>query len=151
MRLSRWRVSFLAFASILACRDTTGPERISAFFSLQSVSGQPLPAVIFSDATITRTVVSSTLQLDTQGHAIITEADREDAQGIVTEPIFTATLDYRLRGDQIEIGSFTMCPPNALCASDATGTISNGILTLNNPLPALGKVYVYRIIPTDPV
>jgi hypothetical protein len=143
MRLSRWTLSFLAFASILACHDTTAPERISAGFVLLSVNGQPLPVVLFSDATSTRTLVSSTLTLTMDGHAFIGEAYRQDSQGIVTTPTFTATFDYRLHGDQIEIGSFTPCPPNALCAANATGTLSNGTLTLSNPLSAPNKVYFY--------
>jgi len=151
MRLSRWTMIFVVLALPIACRDATGPERVSAFFALQSVDGQPLPTVLFSDLTRTRTVVSSNLVLDTQGHAMITESDREDAQGIVTEPTLTLTLEYRLIGDHIEIGTFTQCSPNALCPRQATGTISNGILTLNDPVQAMGKVYVYRIVPTDPV
>lgn len=148
MRLSRWTLSFLASASILACRDTTAPERIFAGFVLQSVNGQPLPAVLFSDPTRTLTVVSSILTLTIDGRAFIGESYTQDSQGIVTHPTFTATLDYRLHGDQIEIGSFTPCPPNALCAANATGTLLNGTLILNNPLPAPTKVYLYRTGPT---
>ncbi len=145
MRLSRRTLSFLVFALILACRDTTAPERTSAGFVLQSINGQPLPVVLFSDATRTLTVVSSILTLTMDGHAFIGESYRQqDSQGIVTQPTFTATLEYRLHGDQIEIGSFTPCPPNAQCAANATGTLSNGTLTLNNPLPAPNKIYFYR-------
>jgi hypothetical protein len=150
MRLSGRTMKFLVFALTIACHDATGPERITTFYALQSVNGQPIPAVLFSEATRTRTVVSSTLRLDEEGHAFITESDTENLQGVVSNQIFTATLEYRLHGGQIEIGSFTPCPPNALCAANATGTISNGILTLNNPLPAPNTVYVYRTIPTDP-
>jgi hypothetical protein len=144
-------MGFLVFALTIACRDTTGPETISAFFALQSVDGHAIPAVLFSEPTRTRTVISSSLILDNQGHATINEADREDLQGVVTESVFTATLDYRLNRDQIEIGSFTPCPPGAFCAPNAKGTIANGTLTLNNFLLAMGTVYVYRAVPTDPV
>jgi hypothetical protein len=151
MRLSRWTMSSLVFASIVACSDTTGPERISAFFALQSVDGHPIPVVLFTEPTRTLTVVSSTVMLDKQGHAIINDSYRDDSQGVVTTPIYTTTFEYRLHGDQIEIGSFTPCAPNALCAANATGTIANGILTLNNRLAAPNGVSVYRIVPTDPV
>jgi hypothetical protein len=147
MRLSRRTMSFLVFALTLACHDTTAPERTSAGFVLQSINGQPLPVVLFSDATRTLTVVSSILTLTMDGHAFIGEVYTQDSQGIVTQPTFTATLDYRLHGDQIEIGSFTPCPPNALCAANATGTLANGTLTLNNPLPAPNKIYFYRTGP----
>jgi len=147
MRLSCQKAFLVVLVSTIACHDTTAPERISAGFVLQSVNGQPLPAVLFSDATGTRTVVSSTLTLTMDGQAFIGELYRQDSQGVVTQPTFTATLAYRLHGNQIEIGSFTLCPPNALCAADATGTLSNGTLTLNNPLPAPNKVYVYTTGP----
>ena len=147
MRLSRRTMSFLVFALAIACRDTTAPERISAGFVLESVNGQPLPAVLFSDATRILTVVGSTLTLTMDGHAFIGEVYTQNSQGIVTQPTFAATLEYQLHGDQIEIGSFTPCPPNAQCAANATGTLSNGTLTLNNPLPAPNKIYVYRTAP----
>jgi hypothetical protein len=98
MRLSCQKAFLILLVSTIACRDSTAPpERVSASFVLQSVSG----------------------------------------------PTFTASLDYRLHGDQIEIGSFTPCGPGDLCAANATGTLSNGTLTLNNPLPAPNKIYVY--------
>ena len=144
MPQSRWMMSFVIFASTVACRDTTAPpERISASFVLETVSGQPLPAILFSEPTRTLTVVSSTLTLTMDGHAFMSESHRDDSQGIVTTPTFTATLDYRLHGDQIEIGSFTPCPIGAFCLENATGTLSNGTLTLKNPLPAPNKVYFY--------
>lgn len=145
MRLSRWIMSFLALASTVACRDATAPpESVSASFVLESVSGQPLPAILFSDATSTRTVISSTLTLTMDGHAFMVESYRDDSQGVVTTPTFAATLDYRLHGNQIEIGSFTPCGPADVCAANATGTLSNGTLTLNHPLLAPNKIYVYR-------
>ena len=147
MRLSCQKAFLVLLVSTIGCHNTTAPERISAGFVLQSVNGQPLPAVLFSDATRTLTVVSSILTLTMDGHAFIGESYRQDSQGIVTQPTFVATLDYRLHGDQIEIGSFTPCPPNALCAANATGTLANGTLTLNNPLPAPNKIYFYRTGP----
>jgi hypothetical protein len=147
MRLSRRTLSLIAFPLALACRDTTAPERISEGFVLQSVNGQPLPAVLFSDATRTLTVVSSILTLTMDGHAFIGEVYTQDSQGIVTQPTFTATLDYRLHGDQIEIGSFTPCPMGSFCLENATGTLSNGTLTLNHPRSALLKVYFYTTGP----
>jgi hypothetical protein len=148
MRLSRRTLGFIAFPLALACRDTTAPQRISAGFVLQSINGQPLPAVLFSDATSTRTVVSSILTLTMDGHAFIGESYRDDFQGIVTMPTFTATFDYRLHGDQIEIGSFTPCPFGSFCLPNATGTLSNGTLTLNKPLPAPNKIYLYTTGPS---
>lgn len=150
MRLSRRTIGFLVFALTLGCRDTTGPKTISAVFVLQSVNGQPLPAVVFSEAGRTRTVVSSILRLDQEGRAFITESDTENLQGVVSSQFFLATLEYRLHGSHIEIGSFTPCPPNALCAANATGIILNGMLSLNNPLPAPNKTYLYQSVSTDP-
>jgi hypothetical protein len=151
MRLSRWTMIFLTFASIIACSDATSPEGISGFFALQSVDGHPIPVVLFTEPTRTLTVVSSTVRLDNQGHAIITDSYRDDSQGVVTTPIYTSTFEYRLHGDQIEIGSFTPCALDAICAANATGTIANGTLTLNNRLAVPNGVSVYRTIPIDAV
>ena len=84
MRLSSRTMKFLVFALTIACDDATGPERITTFFALRSVNGQPIPAVLFSEPTRTRTVVSSTLRLDEEGHAFITESDTENLQGVVS-------------------------------------------------------------------
>ena len=151
MRLSRRKAFLLLLVLTIACSDATGPERISGFFTLQSVDGHPIPVVLFTEPTRTLTVVSSTVRLDNQGHAIISDSYREDSQGVVTTPIYTATFQYRLHGDQIEIGSFTPCGPAAICAANATGTIANGILTLNNRLALQNGVSVYRAIPIDAV
>jgi hypothetical protein len=151
MRLSRRKAFLLLLVSSIACSDATSPERISGFFVLQSVDGQAIPVVLFTEPTRTLTVVSSTVMLDNQGHAIITDSYRDDSQGVVTTPIYTATFQYRLHGDEIEIGSFTPCGPAAICAANATGTIANGILTLNNRLALQNGVSVYRAVPTDPV
>jgi hypothetical protein len=147
MRLSCQKAFLVLLVSTIGCHDTTAPERISTGFVLQSVSGQPLPAVLFSDATSSRTVISSTLILTMDGHAFMGESYRDDSQGIVTQPTFVATLDYRLHGEQIEIGTFTPCPMGSFCLENATGTLSNGTLTLNHPWSALLKVYFYTTGP----
>jgi hypothetical protein len=41
-------------------------------------------------------------------------------------------MEYRVSGSQVEIGSFTPCPPNALtsCAPNLAGTITADALIL---------------------
>jgi hypothetical protein len=78
------------------------------------------------------------------GHAFMGESYRDDSQGLVITSTFSVTLDYRLHGDQIEIGTFVPCPLGSFCVENATGTLSNGTMTLNHPRPAFDKVYFYR-------
>ena len=144
MRVSRQRVFLLVLALTIACHDTTGPQTVSAHFVLENINGRPLPTYLSATPGPTATILSATLTLDKLGKAVMTELRQDVLQG---EATYTSTFDYRIHGNQIEIGSFEPCPINAICAGNIMGTISIGGLSLvmvsfsiDGPI-----IYEYRI------
>lgn len=47
------------------------------------------------------------------------------------EATYTAHYEYMITGDSITVGSFKPCPPNALCARNRVGKLSDSTLTLS--------------------
>ena len=87
----------------------------------------------------------SSLYLNKQGKAILSEHRRYVYQGDATDATYTNTYDYRLDGNQIQIGSFQPCAPDAVCMGNFTGTIdgANLTLTVGHPTPTTDIVYFY--------
>ena len=57
-------------------------------------------------------------------------------------------LQYRRVGTRIEVGSFTACPPNALCVANDTGTISGaGIILTGYRYGSRSAVSLARVAP----
>ena len=106
MRLSRQKVFLLLLVSGIACSDSTGPETVSAFFTLQTIDGRALPTYIAATPGPTSTIISSSLNLDKTGKAAVIEHRDETFRGDVTD---TTTYEYRLHGAQIEITSPIVC------------------------------------------
>ena len=148
MRLSRQKALLLALVSSIACHSTTDPATVSAFFVLKTINGRPLPTYLAATPGPTATIIYSALTLDNAGKAVMTEHRQDLLQGDAT---YTNTFDYRIQGDQIEIGSFEPCPINANCVANRIGTISRGHLSLViNPAFIDGKiVYEYQLIGND--
>ena len=146
MRLSCQKAFLLLFATI-ACHNSTGPRTVSAQFALQTIDGRQLPTYLAATPGPTATIFWSTLTLDQSGKAVMTEHRRVDP--FSTEGTYTNTLDYRIQGFQIEIGSFEPCPINASCAANMVGTIVGSTLRLLiNPGSSFPITYEYRTAPT---
>jgi hypothetical protein len=128
MRLSCQKALLLALCSTIACHESTAPAPAPAYFVLKAISGRQLPTLFSFGSNIT--ILSASLGLDGAGKGKRTELRREIVQGVPSETLYTTTFDYRIQGDQIEIGSFEPCPINAICAANITGTIANGVLSL---------------------
>ncbi|HEY8833361.1 MAG TPA: hypothetical protein VIM21_12740 [Gemmatimonadaceae bacterium] len=148
MRLLRQKALLLVLVSDIACRDSTGPQTISAFFSLQSIDGRPLPTFIAETPGPTATIISSILRLDKTGQAVVIEHRNETFRGDVTD---TTTYGYSIKGSQIQMGS--MCLAIGTCPTVKTGIISPiGLSLVINPTSTdYHIVFTYRRIASDPV
>ena len=145
MRLSCKKVLlFLGVASTAACHDITAPT-VNAEFELKNVNGLPLPSILWATPQETTTVYWSSLYLNKEGKAILSEHRRNVYQGVATDATYTNTYDYRLNGNRIEIGFFRPCAANAICIGNYTGTIdgANLTLTVGHPTPTTDILYFY--------
>ena len=147
MRLSCQKLFPLLLVATIACRDATAPLTLPAQFNLENINGRPVPTFFSPTPGLTPTILSASLTLDNAGKAVMTEHRRE-FDG--TETTITNTFDYRIKGNQIEIGSFQPCPPNANCIGTLKGTISGEALSLTVVAISIDGsiVYNYRIAPT---
>jgi hypothetical protein len=147
MRLSCKRLLLLLGVALMAaCHDATAPSNtINAQFILENVNGLPLPSILWASPQETTTVYWSTLYLNKQGQAVLSEHRRNVYQGVATEATYTNNYEYRLNGDQIQIGYFQPCPANAVCFGFLTGTIdgSNLALIVARLTPTTDIVYFY--------
>jgi len=132
MRLTCRKCCPLVFALALSCDEATGPPPpISALYFLESVNGDPLPALIQHGGGATTTIFSSTLRFDGSGNAAITEFRRGTALGSPTiEGTFTSTYSYRVLGDSIAFDKKPRCPDNAICVAPPGARLSDSRLTL---------------------
>ncbi len=148
MRLFSQKAFLLVLVSSIGCDSTTAPPSVSGYFVLQTINSRALPTFLAATPGNTATIVSSTLTLNTAGKAVVTEHRQDIFQGDGT---YSTTLDYRIHGTQIEIGSFSPCPINALCAANWIGTFTPGGLSLSiNPASVdFQIVYEYRAFGAD--
>jgi hypothetical protein len=149
MRLLGQKAFFLILVSGLACSDSTGPQTISAFFSLQSIDGRALPTFVAQTPGPTTTIISSSLLLDKTGNAVRIEHRNEMLRGDVTD---TTTYEYTMHGAQIEIFSPVVCLAIYSCPPfEWAGTVSPFALSLViNPYSSDSHiVYRYRTIGLD--
>jgi hypothetical protein len=147
MRLTRQKAFLLLLVSTIGCHDTTAPLTLPAQFNLENINGRPVPTFFSPTPGLTPTILSASLTLDAAGKAVMSE-HRRSFDGI--ETTITNTFDYRIKGNQIEIGSFQPCPPNANCIGTLKGTISGEALSLTVVAISINGsiVYNYRIAPT---
>ena len=150
MRLSRQKAFLLLLVSGIACSDSTGPETVSAFFTLQTIDGRALPTYIAVTPGPNATIISSSLILDKTGKATVIEHRDETFRDDVTD---TTTYAYSIHGNQIEITSPIVCLAiTTPCPSTLqTGTISPfGLSLIINPTSTDSHiVYTYRSIGLD--
>jgi hypothetical protein len=143
MRLSCQKALLLVLCSTIACHESTAPPiPVPAYFVLKAINGRQLPTLFSFGSSIT--ILSASLGLDGAGKAKMTELRREIVQGVPSETLYTSTFDYRIQGDQIEIGSFQICVDVYLCAANLKGTIANGVLSLTIVQVSIDGSIVYE-------
>jgi hypothetical protein len=147
MRLSRQPAFLLLFAATIGCHDSTAPIRIPTQFVLENINGRPLPTYLAPTPGLTPDILSASLTFEEDGKAVMTEHRRE-FDG--TETTVRNTFDYRIHGNNVEVGSFTPCAPNANCLGTYKGTISGAALSLTIVAFSIDGsiIYNYRIAPT---
>lgn len=147
MHLSCQKALLAAALLTMACRESTGPTQIVAGeYVLETINGSPVPAVVFAGQADTSFMIAAALTLDTDGNAVRFEHWRYMyPPNRVDEGTATFHQEYRLSGDEITVGRFTPCPPNALCEGNKVGKFTSTTLTLayeNNPT---SPRYFYRL------
>ena len=149
MRLSCQKALLFALISTIGC-DTataTAPAGLTTHYQLRAINGRQLPTYLAPTPGSTATIVSSSLFLSTDGKAVMVER-RQDI--VLGEGTYMNSFDYRIDGNQIEIGSFEPCPSNAICAANRIGTFSSaGLSLVISPGPDNLIVYEYRNISPD--
>lgn len=121
MRLLCEKVLVLGLALTMGCHDTTAPTTPnSRLYILESIKGQPLPAITSAGAGDTITMLWSTITLDPVGNAVEVAHQRH---AYLTFPAEEATYaqryEYKITGDSITVGSFQRCVD--LCPSNRVG------------------------------
>ena len=150
MRLSCKKALVLVAAVTVACDESTGPSQtLSRLYILETINGRPVPAFVHVGQADTSFVLSATLTLDDAGNAVRVERWRYVYQPNRTEEgTFTGHMKYRINGDNITVGSFTPCPPNALCEGNKVGKVTSTTLTLAYENPT-APIFLYRRASTD--
>jgi hypothetical protein len=146
MRLSSQKAFLALLIATIGCHESTGPQTVSANYALQAINGRQLPTYLAQTPGLNATIYWATLTLDQSGKAVMTEHRRVEPSS--TEGTYTITSDYRIRGLQIEIGSFQPCPINANCAPNMTGMIIGSTVKLAiNPGSSFPISYEYGAAP----
>ena len=149
MRLSRQHL-FLVLASVaIGCADSTAPDPTYVSYSLESVNGQPLPAVIrrpIPEESIT--VVSATLNIYSNDRVTWVEHQRELSGNGPVETIFTRHFTYHRDGNSVELHPFPC--PDAVCVG-YTGVIIDSKLHFNvglfSPTDPITYVFGFTVVP----
>lgn len=127
----------VVLAAVAACSDATAPaeRRLEGYFVLATVDEARPPVLVSTSGTSKYFLVTDNLGFDGKSevgrHRVIREENTTTGQVTVYSNSFTQ--DYRVRGDSVEIGSFTPCPPNALCVANERGTFTENRLELKVP------------------
>lgn len=147
MRSSCQKALLLVAVFTMACHESTTPPRmISGLYVLESVNGRPVPAIVWADQTDTTFMLSATLTLDGAGKAVRAEHWRHVYQPNRTEEgNVTFNREYRINGDDITVGIFTPCAPNALCEGNKVGKLTSTTLTLSYANNPTDPVFLYRL------
>ena len=151
MRVSCKEAFVFTTALTMACSDPTQPpERVSQDFLLESINGQPLPAVVNAGPDDTTRILSGTIRFDLAGNAFSAEHWRRVYPVNRTDENTLSLLqEYRITDGDIVVGSFTPCPPNALCIGNKIGMITESTLTLSYDYPNAPVYFYRRLIPID--
>jgi hypothetical protein len=150
MRLSCLKAFLLAVPLTMACRETTAPSRmVSRFYVLESISGQPVPAVLFASEFDTTRILWSTLSLDADGKAVRVEHVSSVSTTSGSKETTNTTLrHYEIIGDSITLSpanSCSCCFPCALILNQV-GKLTDSALTLTYDVMAPQPIYLYRLV-----
>jgi hypothetical protein len=141
--LSRTLVASLGVLAV-GCSDSTGPALSERVFILQSINGQPLPAILSPIPEETVSVLSAALFFRTNNEVVWTEVRREASNNVPREVTYASTLDYRRMGDRVVIGANTICRGIDLCPfSEGTLTDSGLSLTVGSFSPTIPIIYEF--------
>ena len=151
MRLSCQKAVLFVAALTLACSEPTPPPvRLAAGFMLESINGQPLPAVLNAGPGDTTRILSATISFDLAGNAFSADHWRRVYPvNRIEEATLSLRQEYRITGEDIAVGSFTPCPPNALCIGNKIGKITESTLTLSYDDPTAPVYFYRRLVPFD--
>jgi hypothetical protein len=143
MRLFCQKALLLLLCLTVACHESTAPPiPVPAYFVLKAINGRQLPTLFSFGSNII--IVSASLGLDGTGKATMTELRRESVQGVPNETLHTSIFNYRIQGDQIEIGCLENGPDIRLCPEIIKGTITNGVLSLTVVQVSIDGSIVYE-------
>lgn len=111
-------IRFLAFAALLtvasSCSSPLSPKQVEGIYTLQTIDGGDLPAVLYAQGTDTLFVFQGRLQLSPNRKGMRYQYLVFRRPGVpqqITE--MHQDVTYRIQGTVVEIS--TTCPPNALC------------------------------------
>jgi hypothetical protein len=108
----------LAFASLLTiaggCSSPLAPRQLEGLYTLQTVDGAGLPAVLYVNGADTLYLIHGALQLNANRTGTRYQQLVFRRPGVPQEnTVLQQDVTYRIRGTVVEIT--TTCPPNALC------------------------------------
>ena len=142
MRLSCLKALVLSIA-VAGCREGTAPPpgTTLGLYVLESISGQPLPAIKLAIPGDTIRVIRSTVTLDLAGKAaFVDDVSIVQHNSPAVESTSIYTLAFRIIGNSVAFN----CVPPVDCATLPVGKISGSTLTLSggqNP----AAVLLYRL------
>lgn len=122
----------LASVAVTACSDSTGPESAEGTYTLATVNGSSLPAVVFQVGSDKLEVVAGTLTLSSNSSFTGSLTIRETFQGTTNTETESGTGTYTRSGNTITFNSGD--------DETATGTLSGNTLTISDE----GLTLVYR-------
>lgn len=147
MRLPRLIGVALVVMLAAGCSDATAPPtRVTALYVLESIGGEPLPAIFSPRSGETATVFWATLNLDAAGNAIMAERRRRESSTFQQERTNTRLTGYEINGENILIGPPCPLDPLADCVPKRVGQIKDSTLSLSGELGEPHTlVYEYRL------
>lgn len=109
-------------------------------YRLVRVNGAPPPATLWQQADgSSATLLAEELTFQAVGTVRIARSLRlTDAAAVATDEARSWAAEYRVRDRRIEMGSFTPCPPNALCIANDVGTLQVDAIVIESGRYAIG-------------
>lgn len=122
---------------------------ISRFYVLESIDGQPVPAVLFASQFDTTKILWSTLSLDADGKAVTIDRQSSGSQAHGTsEATSTSLRHYEIVGDSITVSPLNSCPCCLPCPLifNQVGKLTDSALTLTTDVKSPEPIYLYRLV-----